>query len=120
MKKEFISKGDQALFGGFTTNDMKKRMGVPQARPLADFLPTLTIKAKDFAAELTSHNVVEKDLNGDSQITDEHIENNLAVRKILGERGIKPESLPALEDIKKVQRKLEGDEKKILKQTKKK
>ncbi|SDI48889.1 DNA-damage-inducible protein D [Chryseobacterium taeanense] len=114
------SKGDQALFGGFTTNDMKKRMGVPQTRPLADFLPTLTIKAKDFATELTSHNVVEKDLNGDSQITNEHIENNLAVRKILGERGIKPESLPALEDIKKVQRKLEGDEKKILKQTKKK
>jgi DNA-damage-inducible protein D len=70
------SKGDQALFGGFTTNDMKKKMGVSQSRPLADFLPTLTIKAKDFATELTSHNVVEKDLNGDSQITDEHIENN--------------------------------------------
>jgi DNA-damage-inducible protein D len=114
------SKGDQALFGGFTTNDMKKRMGVQQTRPLADFLPTLTIKAKDFATELTSHNVVEKDLNGDSQITNEHIENNLAVRKILGERGIMPENLPALEDIKKVQRKLDGDEKKILKQTKKK
>jgi len=114
------SKGDQALFGGFTTNDMKKRLNVPQTRPLADFLPTLTIKAKDFATELTSHNVVEKDLNGDFQITDEHIENNLAVRKILGERGIKPENLPALEDVKKVQRKLESDEKKILKQTKKK
>lgn len=114
------SKGDQALFGGFTTNDMKKKLNVPQARPLADFLPTLTIKAKDFATELTSHNVVEKDLNGDSQITNEHIENNLAVRKMLGERGIKPENLPALEDIKKVQRKLDGDEKKILKQTKKK
>jgi len=114
------SKGDQALFGGFTTNDMKKRMGIPQTRPLAYFLPTLAIKAKDFATELTSHNVVEKDLNGDFQITNEHIENNLAVRKILGERGIKPENLPALEDIKKVQRKLEGDEKKILKQTKKK
>lgn len=114
------SKGDQALFGGFTTNDMKKRLNVPQTRPLADFLPTLTIKAKDFATELTSHNVVEKDLNGDSQITNEHIENNLAVRKILGERGIKPENLPALEDVKKVQRKLESDEKKILKQTKKK
>lgn len=114
------SKGDQALFGGFTTNDMKKKLNVPQARPLADFLPTLTIKAKDFATELTSHNVVEKDLNGDFQITNEHIENNLAVRKMLGERGIKPENLPALEDIKKVQRKLDGDEKKILKQTKKK
>lgn len=114
------SKGDQALFGGFTTNDMKKRMGVSQNRPLADFLPTLTIKAKDFATELTSHNVVEKDLNGDGQITTEHIENNLAVRKMLGERGIKPENLPALEDVKKVQRKLESDEKKILKETKKK
>lgn len=114
------SKGDQALFGGFTTNDMKNRLNVPQTRPLADFLPTLTIKAKDFATELTSHNVVEKDLNGDSQITNEHIENNLAVRKILGERGIEPENLPALEDVKKVQRKLESDEKKILKQTKKK
>lgn len=114
------SKGDQALFGGFTTNDMKKKLNVPQTRPLADFLPTLTIKAKDFATELTSHNVVEKDLNGDSQITNEHIENNLAVRKMLGERGIKPENLPALEDVKKVQRKLESDEKKILKQPKKK
>lgn len=114
------SKGDQALFGGFTTNDMKKKLDIPQTRPLADFLPTLTIKAKDFATELTSHNVVEKDLNGDVQITNEHIENNLAVRKILGERGIKPENLPALEDVKKVQRKLESDEKKILKQTKKK
>lgn len=114
------SKGDQALFGGFTTNDMKKRLNVPQNRPLADFLPTLTIKAKDFATELTSHNVVEKDLNGDSQITNEHIENNLAVRKMLSERGVKPENIPALEDIKKVQRKLESDEKKILKETKKK
>jgi len=114
------SKGDQALFGGFSTNDMKKKLSVPQSRPLADFLPTLTIKAKDFATELTSHNVVEKDLNGDSQISKEHIENNLAVRKMLGERGIKPENLPALEDVKKVQRKLVGDEKRILKQTKKK
>ncbi|WP_228444701.1 hypothetical protein [Chryseobacterium shandongense] len=70
-------------------------------------LRILNLKAKDFATELTSHNVVEKDLNGDSQITNEHIENNLAVRKILAERGIKPESLPALENIKKVQRKLE-------------
>ncbi|ASW75376.2 damage-inducible protein D [Chryseobacterium piperi] len=114
------SKGDQALFGGFSTNDMKKRIGVPQNRPLADFLPTLTIKAKDFATELTSHNVVEKDLNGDVQISNEHIENNLAVRKMLGERGVKPENLPALEDVKKVQRQLESDEKKILKETKKK
>ncbi|MBK1894804.1 DNA damage-inducible protein D [Chryseobacterium paridis] len=113
------SKGDKALFGGFSTNDMKKKIGVPQNRPLADFLPTLTIKAKDFATELTSHNVVEKDLNGDVQITNEHVENNLAVRKMLGERGVKPETLPALEDVKKVQRQLENDEKKILKETKK-
>ncbi|MEY8758191.1 DNA damage-inducible protein D [Chryseobacterium sp. MD-1] len=95
------SKGDHALFGGFSTNEMKKKMRVPPSRPLADFLPTLTIKAKDFATELTSHNVVEKDLNGDDQITNEHVENNLAVRKMLGERGVKPENLPSLEDVKK-------------------
>jgi DNA-damage-inducible protein D len=75
------SKGDQELFGGFSTNDMKQKLRIPDNRPLADFLPTLTIKAKDFATELTSHNVVEKDLNGNSQITVEHVENNKAVRK---------------------------------------
>lgn len=112
------SKGDQALFGGFSTNDMKKKMKTPSTRPLADFLPTLTIKAKDFATELTSHNVIEKDLHGESQISSEHVENNKAVRKILGERGVKPENLPALEDVKKVQRQLESDEKRILKDTK--
>ncbi len=114
------SKGDQALFGGFTTNDMKKRLGVAENRPLADFLPTLTIKAKDFATELTSHNVVEKNLKGETQIAKEHIDNNIEVRKMLGNRGVKPENLPALEDVKKVQRQLESDEKKILKTTKKK
>jgi DNA-damage-inducible protein D len=114
------SKGDQALFGGFSTNDMKKRLGVSENRPLADFLPTLTIKAKDFATELTSHNVVEKNLKGENQIAKEHIDNNIEVRKMLGNRGVKPENLPALEDVKKVQRQLESDEKKILKTTKKK
>jgi DNA-damage-inducible protein D len=114
------SKGDQALFGGFSTNDMKKRLGVSENRPLADFLPTLTIKAKDFATELTSHNVVEKNLKGETQIAKEHIDNNIEVRKMLGNRGVKPENLPALEDVKKVQRQLENDEKKILKTTKKK
>lgn len=114
------SKGDQALFGGFTTNDMKRRLGVSDNRPLADFLPTLTIKAKDFATELTSHNVVEKNLKGENQIAKEHIDNNIEVRKMLGNRGVKPENLPALEDVKKVQRQLENDEKKILKTTKKK
>ncbi len=109
------SKGDQALFGGYSTNEMKKKLAIPDGRPLADFLPTLTIKAKDFATELTSHNVVEKDLSGESQISNEHIENNKAVRRILIERGVKPESLPPAEDVKKIQRKLDGDETKLLK-----
>lgn len=110
------SKGDQAFFGGFSTNDMKHKLNVPGNRPLADFLPTLTIKAKDFATELTSHNAIEKDLTGEAKITSEHIENNKAVRKILIERGVKPEQLPPAEDVKKLQRKLEGDEKKLLKE----
>lgn len=113
------SKGDQALFGGFSTNDMKRKLGVADNKPLADHLPTLTIKAKDFASELTSHNVIEKDLKGQEQIGKEHIDNNLAVRKMLAERGVKPESLAAAEDVKKVQRRLESDEKKILKESKK-
>ena len=98
---------------------MKRILQVPANRPLADFLPTLTIKAKDFATELTSHNVVDKNLKGDSQITNEHIENNLAVRKMLHDRGVKPEQLPASEDVKKVERRLESEEKKILKEVKK-
>jgi DNA-damage-inducible protein D len=114
------SRGDQALFGGFSTNDMKRKLLIPAGRPLADFLPTLTIKAKDFATELTSHNVIEKDLSGTNQISDEHVENNKAVRKMLIERGVKPEALPASEDVKKVQRKLDGDAKKMLKDVKKK
>lgn len=113
------SLGDQALFGGFSTNDMKRKLQISDNKPLADFLPTLTIKAKDFAAELTSHNVVEKDLKGQQQIGREHVDNNKAVRKILGERGVKPESLPALEDVKKVQRRLESEEKKVSKTSKK-
>lgn len=113
------SKGDQALFGGKTTNDMKRILQVPENRPLADFLPTLTIKAKDFASELTSHNVVDKNLKGDNQITKEHIENNLAVRKMLHDRGVNPEQLPPAEDVKKVERRLDSEEKKILKEVKK-
>jgi len=113
------SKGDHALFGGKSTNDMKRILQIPANRPLADFLPTLTIKAKDFATELTSHNVIDKDLKGDTQITNEHIENNLAVRKILNDRGVKPEHLPPSEDVKKIERKLESEEKKILKNVKK-
>lgn len=113
------SKGDKALFGGFTTQDMKRKLGVGDAKPLADFLPTLTIKAKDFATELTSHNVIEKDLSGEHKITQEHIDNNVAVRDILLKRGVKPEALPASEDISKLKRKLESDEKKMLKSGKK-
>lgn len=113
------SKGDQALFGGFSTNDMKRKLAVPKGRPLADFLPTLTIKAKDFATELTSHNVIEKDLHGANFISQEHVDNNKAVRKILHERGVKPEQLPPAEDAAKLKRKLESDSKKILKDGKK-
>jgi DNA-damage-inducible protein D len=113
------SKGDQALFGGKSTNDMKRILKIPESRPLAEFLPTLTIKAKDFATELTSHNVVDKDLKGDTQISREHIENNKAVRAMLKDRGVIPENLPIAEDVKKVQRKLESEEKKMLKEVKK-
>lgn len=113
------SKGDQALFGGRSTNDMKRILSIPENRPLADFLPTLTIKAKDFATELTSHNVIDKDLKGDGKITQEHIENNLAVRKMLDDRGVKPEQLPPAEDVKKIERRLGNEEKKILKEVKK-
>lgn len=111
------SKGDHALFGGYNTTDMKNKLRVPANRALADFLPTLTIRAKDFATELTSHNVKEKDLKGAVKITKEHIDNNLAVRKMLKERGVEPEQLPAAEDVKKFQRRLKTEEKKIPKQT---
>ncbi|TVQ43743.1 MAG: DNA damage-inducible protein D [Saprospirales bacterium] len=113
------SKGDQALYGGRTTQFMKNKLGVPTSRPLADFLPTLMIKAKDFATELTSHNVIDKDLSGDQAISIEHIDNNKEVRKILLNRGVKPENLPPSEDVKKVQRRIDSTEKKILKDIKK-
>lgn len=114
------SKGDQALFGGFSTNDMKKKLGVPSSRPLADFLPTLTIKAKDFANELTSHNIIEKDMKGETPISKEHIDNNLAVRKMLKERGVQPEMLPPAEDVKKISRRLESEGKVLSKKPGKK
>lgn len=114
------SEGDKALFGGRSTIFMKNKLGVPSTRPLADFLPTLLIKAKDFTAELTSHNVVDKDLNGDNSISQEHITNNKEVRNILLKRGVEPENLPPAEDVKKVQRKLDSTEKKIILESKKK
>ena len=113
------SKGDQALFR-LSTNMMKRRMGMPQSRPLADFLPTISIKAKDFAAEMTSVNVQTKDLQGEKAITKEHVDNNAAVRKMLTERGIVPEDLPPAEDVKKVERRLASEQKKALENKKKK
>ncbi len=110
------SKGDQALFGGYTTQEMKNRLGVKGSRPLADFLPTLTIAAKNLATEMTNYNVEEKDLQGESSITGEHIQNNRSLRDMLGQRGIKPENLPPSEDIKKLERRVKSQEKKIVAQ----
>lgn len=113
------SKGDTALFGGHTTEDMKLRLGIKSTRPLADFLPTLTIAAKNLATEMTNYNVEQKDLYGETTITHEHIQNNRSVRQMLGQRGIKPEDLPAAEDIKKVERRVASNEKKIEKASQK-
>ena len=107
------SKGDTALFGGHTTEDMKLRLGIKSTRPLADFLPTLTIAAKNLATEMTNYNVEQKDLYGEPSITAEHVQNNVSVRQMLGQRGIKPENLPPAEDIKKVERRVASNEKKI-------
>jgi DNA-damage-inducible protein D len=112
------SKGDQALFR-LNTQMLKRKMGVPDSRPVADFLPTISIKAKDLAAEMTGLNVQSKDLKGQTKIEKEHIDNNLAVRNMLTQRGIVPENLPPAEDVKKLQRKLDGEEKKLLKGPKK-
>ncbi len=112
------SKGDQALFR-LSTNVMKSKMGVPASRPLADFLPTISIKAKDFAAEMTSVNVQAKDLKGETQIIREHVDNNAAVRQMLVQRGIVPEDLPPAEDVKKVERRLASESKKALENKKK-
>lgn len=112
------SKGDKALFG-YTTQEMKNRLGVPGSRALADFQPTILLKAKDFATEITIFNSKEKGLRSEQSISEEHITNNRSVRKTLLERGIRPESLPAAEDIKKVERKLKSDETKGLKKPEK-
>ncbi len=107
------SKGDTALFGGHTTEDMKNRLGIKSNRPLADFLPTLTIAAKNLATEMTNYNVETKNLHGEQPITQEHIENNAGVREMLEKRGIKPENLPPDEDIKKLERRVAAEEKQI-------
>lgn len=113
------SKGDQALFN-LSTLALKKKLGVPEKRPVADFLPTISIKAKDLAAEMTGLNVQSKDLSGQPKIEKEHIDNNKAVRNMLTQRGIIPENLPPAEDVKKVERKHKSEEKKITSKAKKK
>lgn len=111
------SKGDAALFGGYATNDMKSRLGVPEKRPLADFLPSVTIKAKDLANEITNHNVKkDRNLQGETIITGEHVKNNQNMREMLGKSGIQPENLPPEEDVKKLERKLKSEDKKLSKE----
>jgi len=112
------SKGDCALFGGLTTEQMKKRLGI-KSGALADYLPTLTIAAKNLATEMTNYNVEQKDLRGEMSITAEHVQNNRSVRGMLGQRGIKPEELPPAEDIKKVERRVAKDEKNMQKDSQK-
>ena len=110
------SKGDRALFGGRTTQEMKGKLHVPANRPLADFLPTIIIKGKDFANEITNFNITQNELRTESKITDEHVRNNQEVRQLLVDRGIVPEALPPAEDVKKVERRLTSEQKKLPKQ----
>ncbi len=109
------SKGDQALFGGFNTQNMKDKLGVSKNRPLADFLPTVTITAKNLATEITNHNVKQHNLQGQNSITDEHVTNNQNIRKLLDDSGIRPEELPASKDLKKLEREVKSSEKKMIK-----
>ena len=107
------SKGDAALFGGYSTKMLKNKMGIPEGRPLADFLPTITIRAKDLATEMTNFNIKKDDLQGEYQITKEHVRNNQDVRTLLGNRGIVPEELPPAEDIKKLERRVNKNAKQL-------
>ena len=114
------SKGDKALFGGYSTGDMKEKLNVPDGRPLADFLPSVTIKAKDLANEITNHNLKRnRSLSDEQRITEEHVKNNENVRSTLIQSGIRPEFLPAEEDIKKLERKIKSEDKKLPKIVKK-
>ena len=114
------SKGDEALFGGLTTSAMKSKLNVPQKRPLADFLPTITITAKNLATEITNFNVKKENIQEEHPITKEHVKNNADVRKLLAKSGIRPEALPPEEDIQKLQRKLKSEEGTIADDSKKK
>ncbi len=111
------SQGDSALFGGHSTKDMKNRLGVPKNRPLADFLPTITIKAKDFANEITNFKIKQEEIEKEHEISRQHIQNSEDVRKLLLDRDIKPEDLPPDEDIKKVERRVTSEKKKIIQGT---
>lgn len=111
------SRGDAALFGGHSTQIMKEKYGIIKTRPLADFLPTLTIAAKNLATEMTNHNVQQEHLQGENAITNEYVQNNVSVRDMLSQRGIKPEQLPPEEDIKKLDRRVKTEEKKLEKQS---
>lgn len=113
------SKGDRALFGGHTTLQMKHKLGLPHNRPLADFLPTITITAKNLAAEITNFNVKKDNLFGEPNIAKEHVKNNQDVRELLAKSGIVPENLPPEQDVKKLERKVRSDEKKMAATTKK-
>lgn len=108
------SKGDQALFGGNSTNEMKHKLGVPESRALADFLPTITIKAKDFVGEITHFNVKKENLQGENRITEEHVKNNQGVRRVLLESNIYPENLPAEEDIKKLEKQIKKEGERLI------
>jgi DNA-damage-inducible protein D len=102
---EIRAKGDEALFGGKTTDEMKHRLGVSSKKPLADYLPNVTLKAKDLAAAITIEKTRQNNLYGKSEIREEHINSNTNVRGALTKTGIYPESLPASEDIKKIEAK---------------
>ena len=108
------SKGDTALFGGKTTETMKQKLNISKSRALADFLPTITIKAKDFANEITNFNIKRDNLRTEAGITNEHVKNNQEVRKLLVGRNIKPEELPRAEDVKKIERKLASEQSKLI------
>lgn len=114
------SKGDEALFGGLSTLEMKSRLKIPQKKPLADFLPTITITAKNLATEITNFNVGKEDLRGERHITQEHVKNNTDLRRLLAKSGIKPEELPPEEDLKKLQRNVKSDEEKIAESSRRK
>jgi DNA-damage-inducible protein D len=110
------SRGDQALFGGNSTIEMKRKLGIPESRALADFLPTITIKAKDFVGEITHFNVKKENLQGESRIAEEHVKNNLGVRRVLIESNIYPEELPAEPDIRKLEKQIKKEGERLIEQ----